>query len=176
MSDLAKVILCMKALGKTPKINNFQDRLVTQKFVCLLELMGFDLSYRFSLHVRGPYSPDLTTDLYANKNDFESQKTPGELSAREMTIITRISEESDDLDPIQLEIMATYSYLSKKCKMDAKDALIELKRLKPFYSETKIVVGVSRAKGLFPPSESEIRKMKSEFAELEGAAVSDNKH
>ena len=176
MKSLNKVIACMKELGKTPRVQSFEDRLVIQKTVCLLELMGFDIGYRFSLYVRGPYSPDLTADLYNQQDLVESLKTDYSMTAEEKGFITKISEASDGLDPALLEIMATYAFISKDMGMESKEAVSQLKKLKPFYSEARIAVGISRAKGLFPRTEKEVMEMKAEFRESEGAALSDSKY
>jgi len=176
MGNLEKVIACMKELDKKLKVENFEDKLVVQKTTCLLKLLGFDMGYRFSLYVRGPYSPDLTNDLYGNKGIVESLKTNYTISAKEKGLIAKVADASNNLDPTLLEIMATYAFLSKECGMRGKEALAELKKLKPFYSEAKIAVGVSRAKQLFPATEKEIREMKAEFKEIESATVSDNKY
>jgi len=176
MGELKKVIACMKEMGRKPKVGNFEDKLVIQKTVCLLDLMGFNMGYRFSLYVRGPYSPNLTTDLYAHQDWVESLKTDCVITAKEKEMLAKISEASDNLDPALLEIMATYAFISKSPGVESKEAVSRLKKLKPFYSEAKIAVGISRAKQLFPPTEKDVKEMKAEFEEFEDAAVSDNKY
>jgi len=176
VGELKKVIACMKELGKKPKVDNFQDKLVIQKTVCLLELLGFDMKYGFSMYVRGPYSSDLTADLYRNKDEVENLRTGYIANNREKSLITLVADASNNLEPSMLEIMATYAFLAKKCSFEGKEAIAELKKIKPFYSEAKIAVGVSRAKQLFPATEKEIREMKAEFKEMESAAVADNKY
>jgi uncharacterized protein YwgA len=176
MGELKKVIACMKEVGRKPRVGNFEDKLIIQKTVCLLELMGFDMGYRFSLYVRGPYSPDLTTDLYAHQDWVENLKTDYVIATKEKEILVKISEASDNLDPALLEIMATYAFISKIPGVESKEAVLRLKKLKPFYSEAKIAVGISRTKQLFPPTEKEVKEMKAEFEEMESAAVSDNRY
>lgn len=175
MDRLKKVIACMKEVGKKPKVDSFEDKLVIQKTVYLLKLMGFSIEYPFSLYVRGTYSPQLTQELYERKAEVEGLHTDYDLSQRESKMLAQLSEASNNLDPTMLEIMATYEYFIKNGRSN-KEALTELKQLKPFFSEAKVAVGVSRAKQLFPPAKTEVRKMKAEFAELEAAAVSDNKY
>lgn len=174
MGRLKKVIACMKEVGKKPDMESFEDKLIIQKTICLLQFMGFKVGYSFSLYVKGPYSPDLTGDLYDHRAEVERLQTDYELTKREKGMLEGVSEASNNLDPTILEIMCTYVYLIKN-KENSREALIKLKKLKPF-PEAKIAVGVSRAKQLFPPSKEEVLRMKKEFAEVEAAAVSDNKY
>jgi uncharacterized protein YwgA len=171
MDRLKKVIACMKEVGKKRKVDSFEDKLVIQQMVYLLKLMGFSTAYPFSLYVRGTYSPELTRDLYEHKDEVEGLRTDYELPPKESRMLAQLLEASNNLDPTLLEIMGTYEYFIKTGK-NSREALTELKNLKPFFSESKIAVGVSRAKQLFPPDETEIRKMKAEFAELEAATFS----
>ena len=175
MEKLDKIIACLRQMGMKPKVDNFQHKLIIQKTVCLFELMGMDLKYGYSLYVRGPYSPALAKEMHEQRGNVENLKTGCKLTAKEVETAEKVAEASDNLNPEMLEIMATYSFISRRLGKGAKESLIELKRLKPFYSEAKIAVGVSRAKGLFAPNEGEIMKMKKEFGEIEGAAVSDSR-
>ena len=77
-----------------------------------------------------------------------------------------------NLDNSLLEITVVYIFL-KKSDLNSKDAIVLLKKLKPLYAHEKIVVGISRTKQLFPPSEKEIADMKKEFADVESASISD---
>jgi uncharacterized protein YwgA len=176
VGELKKVIACMKQLERKLRVNDFQDKLVVQKTICLLELLGFDMSYSFSMYIRGPYSPDLTSDLYNNKDQVENLRTDYAITNREKSLIAKVAETSNNLEPAMLEIMATYAFLVIRGSLGSKDATTELKKLKPFYSEAKIAVGISRAKQLFPPAEKEVKEMKAEFEGFEDAAVSDNKY
>jgi len=165
----------MRQLERKPKVENFQDKLVIQKTVCLLELLGFNMGYDFSMYIRGPYSPDLTGDLYKYRSQVENLRTDYAISDKEKSLVAKVCATSKGLEPALLEIMATYAFLVIRCSQSNKDATVELKRIKPFYSEAKIAVGISRAKQLFPPTEAEVERMKAEFRDLEDASVSDNK-
>src|SRR5438132_7060300 len=44
---------------------NFEQRLVTQKTIYLLQTFGLYLGYSFNWYLRGPYSPGLTRDAYS---------------------------------------------------------------------------------------------------------------
>jgi len=175
MERIEKIIACFKEIGFKPKINEFQDRLVIQKAVCLLDLMGLQPGHTFSLYVRGPYSPDLANDLYNHQEAVQNLKSSCTLSKNEREKMLKVYDLSNHLEPKLLEIMATYSFLWKKMNMSARKALIYLKKLKP-YPETQIVVGVSRAKQLLPPTEKEIEEMKAEFKAWEDASDLDARY
>ncbi|MDU1911928.1 hypothetical protein [Fusobacterium sp.] len=42
---------------------SFEDRLISQKKIYLLESLGIDLGYKYNWYTRGPYSPSLAIDL-----------------------------------------------------------------------------------------------------------------
>jgi len=45
-------------------IETFEDRLILQKRIYLIQAFGLYLGYNFSWYIHGPYSPDLTRDAY----------------------------------------------------------------------------------------------------------------
>ncbi len=174
MGELRKVLGYLRELGFKPDVDKFQDRLVIQKTVCLLEMMGLNAGYNFSLNVRGPYSPNLTNDLYSNKagvNALKTNYTPNEEEKKKLNVFSEIS---NNLEPTLLEIISTYAFLIREPENDEKQAIIKLKKLKSFYSEGRIAIGVSKAKQLlFKPSKKDIEKMKSEFSDWQDASISD---
>jgi len=162
MEKYQKVIAFFKELGFRFDISSFDDRLVAQKLVCLLELKGVDLGYSCSLYVRGPYPPDLTQDLYAFPNEFATMDTGSRLTSEE-------KETADDLGrifglkPVPLEVGATYGYYTLRQGSDPLEAVRQVKRLKPFYSEAQIALGVSKAKQfLFTPTKNDLDALKEE--------------
>lgn len=177
MGDMSKVISYMKAMGmKKIRAENFEDKIRVQKAACLLNLMGIKTGYNFSLYIRGPYSPGLTQDIYGHKEELEGMKTDYEPGEREIKALGVLEEASKGLEPAILEIMATFAYIWKGQKKDLKEAMLETKRLKPFYSDVQIAVGTNCAKMLFPPTEAEVRRMKSEMNAWEAAAIADMKY
>ena len=55
MEKYRKVIAFFKELGFQFDISRFDNRLIAQKLVCLLDLRGIDFGYSCSLYVHGPY-------------------------------------------------------------------------------------------------------------------------
>ena len=51
----------------------FDERLVSQKKVFLLQEMGVDIGYSYNWYVRGPYSPDLATYIFSNLDVLKEQ-------------------------------------------------------------------------------------------------------
>lgn len=60
---------------ETFSLDNFSDRLLVQKKVYLAQSLGVDLGYRYNWYLKGPYSPELTSEAYQviplGKQNFE---------------------------------------------------------------------------------------------------------
>jgi len=50
--------------------DTFEARLVCQKKIYLLQESGIDLGYGYNWYIKGPYSPNLSTYIYNNLDDF----------------------------------------------------------------------------------------------------------
>ena len=162
MEKRKKVIAFFKELGFAFNISRFDDRLIAQKLVCLLDLRGVDLGYPCSIYVRGPYSPDLTQDLFEFTREFENLETESRLSAAEKETAGDLGR-IFGLKPVPLEIGATYGYYTLRQNSDPLEALRQVKRLKPFYPEARIALGISKAKEfLFRPTQKDLEELKKE--------------
>lgn len=53
-------------------VSTFDDRLILQKAVYLLQAAGIQLGYRFRWYLKGPYSPDMTASAFGIVNEGES--------------------------------------------------------------------------------------------------------
>jgi hypothetical protein len=170
MKNVEKAIACLKALGGfKPSIGSFEDRLKIQKIIYLLELKGIKMGFSYSLYVRGPYSPDLTKEIYVKREDFENLRSDAKLSQKEETAV----HELGDLFRMKsslLEVAATYGYYVATEKQDPISAYRSVKRLKPFFTEAQVAVGISKAKEfLFPPTETQLEGMRKEMRLWEAA-------
>ena len=172
MSDFNKVIACLKGMGmKRPSVNDFQDKLMIQKAVYLLQLKGVKTGFHYGLYVRGPYSPELTKELYAHKSELQQLKTTEELTKKETEAVGELKELLG-LNPGLLEVAATYSYFAFGRKEDPITALKNVRTIKPFYSETQIAVGISRAKEyLFKPTGKELAELRKELEPWQKASA-----
>ena len=67
-------VLTLRRLGFEPKLTTFNDRLVAQKAIYLVQAAGVDLGYFYSWYLRGPYCPALTEDLFgALSSEFDRE-------------------------------------------------------------------------------------------------------
>lgn len=170
--NLDKVVACLKALNFKPTVENFEHRLIVQKAVYLLQLKGIKTGFGYHLYVRGPYSKELTDQVYDNKRKIERLETPENLSNAESKDIKEFRELFGEFKPSTLEVAATYSFFAFDQKQDPLTALRNVKRMKPFYSEAQIAIGVSKAKEfLFRPSEKELAEMKEEAKAWQDASL-----
>lgn len=176
MEKRKKVIAFYKELGFSPDIALFDDRLIAQKLVCLLELKGIDLGYSCSMYVRGPYSPDLTKDLFAHTPEFENLETGTRLSAAEKAIVADLGR-IFGLKPVPLEVGATYGFYTLRYGSNPLEALRQVKELKPFYSEAQIALGISKAKEfLYTPTPKDLEELKRETGIWQRAALRSMEH
>lgn len=163
MKDVGKAIACLKALGNfKPSVKSFEDRLRIQKIIYLLELKGVEMDFSFGLYVRGPYSPDLTTEIYEKRADFESLHSEVKLTPEEESAVRELNG-LFGMKSSLLEVGATYSYFVTTGKQDPVSAFKMVKKLKPFYTEAQVAVGISKAKEfLFPPTEKQLEEMRKD--------------
>jgi len=176
MERRKKIIALFKEMDFQLNISQFDDRLIAQKIVCLLELKGLKLGYPHGIYVRGPYSPDLTTDLYAFADEFEEFKTETRLNTNEKDAADNLNG-IFGLKPVLLEVGATYGYYTRRENCDPFEALKRVKQLKPFYSQARIAVGVSKAKEyLFEPTAKDLEELRKEIEPWQRAALRSMRH
>lgn len=168
MKNVEKAIACLKALGGfKPSVGSFEDRLKIQKIIYLLELKGVKIGFNYSLYVRGPYSPELTKDIYGRREDFENLRSTVKLSQKEEAAVHELNY-LFHLKSSLLEVAATYSYYAATAKQDPISAYKSVKKLKPFFTEAQVAVGISKAKEfLFPPTEQQLEEMRKEMRSWE---------
>jgi len=70
--------LAMAEAGLPIDVSRFDQRLIIQKAVCLMQDIGVHLGYRFRWYLRGPYSTDLASDAFFLAGN--GQEISGELS------------------------------------------------------------------------------------------------
>lgn len=171
MERRKKIIAIFGNMDFHLNISQFDDRLMAQKIVCLLELKGLKLGYPYSIYVRGPYSPDLTIDLYQFTDEFQELKTDSRLNSHEKEAADNLNR-IFGLKPVLLEVGATYGYYVKREKCNPLEALKRVKQLKPFYSPAHIATGVSKAKEyLFEPTAEDLEELRKETEPWQRAAL-----
>jgi len=124
--------------------NSFDNRLVYQKIIYLLQYSGVNLGYRFNWYIRGPYSPELTEVIFKVREEpslfSESQnirfKNQEDIDKKVKKFLKTVGEYSKD--PEFLEILASIAYIKendaqyKNSDEKLKDRLLSLK---PFVKE-----------------------------------------
>ena len=119
----------LRRLG-SGNVDFFEQRLRSQKIQYFAQLFGISPPYAFNLYIKGPYSPDLTYDLFQIKKEGIKVKIgkfiPEELEKRFKYLEKFIEKKTDR----QLEIMATLHWLLKVAgfsEAEAKKRLTEWK-------------------------------------------------
>jgi uncharacterized protein YwgA len=127
----------------TINTDEFNNRIIYQKIVYLLQYLGISLGYRFNWYIRGPYSPLLTRTLYILSDNPILQQSGKEKELKNIDEIKRrIAElqkvvEHHHNDAIFLEILASLAYIKRSNpKRNTRDNIIEkLCMQKPFIKE-----------------------------------------
>lgn len=65
--------LFLDEVGVPLDLSTFDKRLLIQKKTYLAQLTGFDLRYRFAWYVHGPYSRQLTCDVFRLREEVEEE-------------------------------------------------------------------------------------------------------
>lgn len=111
----------LKRLG-SGDVDNFTQRLESQKMQYFAQLFGVSPKYPYNLYARGPYSPDLAHDLFVIKDKKIKVKTEkfvsDELEDRFMALQEFIKGKSIRI----LEVAATLHWLVKEVKLSKSEA------------------------------------------------------
>lgn len=141
--DIANGIIFQK-LGISK--DSFDDRLICQKKIYLLQSLGTNLGYAYNWYVRGPYSPALTTYLYSNldvlaSNDFSDCKL-ADTAERNVYCVNRLKERkrADLTTASWYELLASLLYIhnnreSWKINDQEQPLFLTLMKYKPQYNE-----------------------------------------
>jgi uncharacterized protein YwgA len=141
MTSINKLLSSLKELGVEPSIETFQERKRNQKLAYLLQQVGaVKLGYDFSWYIRGPYSPQLTHDLYAQR---EFSKTVVPLSDDEKIGVVNLKKFLRDYveSPDALELLISLHFLralGKQCGKAQEEVMSTLREKKPFFSAEEI--------------------------------------
>jgi uncharacterized protein YwgA len=115
------LFLSLNELGIQPSVDSFEDRLRVQKVAFVLQQCGVRLNYRYSWYLHGPYSSELTSDLYriASQHDYFADRTQNLSFVPE--IHERVNKLREILGPILndaqlLEAIASILYIGRSWK------------------------------------------------------------
>lgn len=124
----------LKRLG-SGSVESFEQRLKSQKIQYFAQLFGVSPIYRFNLYLRGPYSPDLSHDLFLIKeknikiesNEFVVEDLENKFKKLKKFIANKNIR--------KLEIISTLHWLLKVAKIPQKEVIKRLVELKKATSE-----------------------------------------
>lgn len=172
MKKIDKVLDAFKQSGFAFDITHFEDRLVAQKLVYLLEELGVKLGYQgsYNFYLRGTYSPTLTMELF-HPND-SPPTVAATLTPDESKKAVRLAE-ATALRPHVLEVMAAYRFL-RKAGRDQDETVRLLKTHKPFISPRDVAIGISKCKTLWPEITTEdMESLQEEMKPWDRASAQD---
>ena len=142
--DIANGIVFQK-LGISNE--TFENRLISQKKMYILQALGTDLGYEYSWYIRGPYSPSLTNYIYNNidvlsATDFSQYRLLDEVK-KNIDIVNSLAKESSKLNlsiPSLYELLASLLYIIRNASswgVSDKNTLFQkLTQYKPKYTKT----------------------------------------
>lgn len=126
--------------------DSFDERLICQKKIYLLQSLGTNLGYTYNWYVRGPYSPALTTYIYANldvltSSDFSDYKL-AKIAERNIQCVNNLEKRkrSDFTTASWYELLASLLYIHNNRESweidDQENSLfLTLIKYKPQYNE-----------------------------------------
>lgn len=117
----------LKKLG-VKSISTLDERINCQKKAFFAKSMKIIPPYSFNLYIHGPYSPNLSHDIYANLGNFATIPKP-EFATEEINKkFIKLDNWLTGKKTRELEILATYQWISNG--KDITDIKKEMKKLK----------------------------------------------
>ena len=147
--DIAKGLI-FQAL-KVEK-DSFDDRLISQKKLYLLQMLGIDIGYSYNWYIRGPYSPHLSTYVFNNLDVLKEQDFSAyNLSDTVKKAIDKINN-LENKKPESLSISSWYELLASVLYIytnwNSSDVYISLIEHKPQYTQSEFNVAMEQLKEL----------------------------
>ncbi len=140
MNRLGRLLGSLKILGVNPSLETFSERKRNQKLAYLIqEIADVSLGYTFSWYIRGPYSPDLTRDLFGGHTTAPVETLNRDESTRVATLKNQLGDYLDS--PDLLEVLVSLHYLrgiGREQKVSKSDVMNALKEKKPFFSDMDV--------------------------------------
>jgi len=119
--------LTLNELGMRCDVSGFDSRLILQKTVYLIEEAGIRLGYSFNWHLRGPYSPALTRDLFdlasnsEDVTDWVLDDHSKSIAQRVRPLFSAASNEDLAAKACRLELAASLLYLLRRQRVSVDD-------------------------------------------------------
>jgi len=116
-------------------MDNFDNRLIYQKIIYLLQNYGLSLGYGYSWYVKGPYSSELAKTLFNITPQITTESASFAFHDNDL-IIRKIAEFKSILNheignPLFLEVLASIVFIQKSLRLQentqVKNELLEIK-------------------------------------------------
>ena len=138
------------------KKDTFDDRLLSQKKIFLLQELGVDIGYSYNWYIRGPYSPDLTDYIFNNldmlkEQDFSKYRLADDVCTKIEKVNHLVQKKPDTLSiPSWYELLASVLYIHKTWKKgeDNEKVYSTLVQYKPQYTAVHFQEAVSALESL----------------------------
>lgn len=122
-------VLVLKRLNAF-SLTNLADRIRCQKLQYLAQVFKVSPAYNFNLYLRGPYSPDLTKDLFEAKEHIKLLQNIQFASQEMEERFLKLKKFVDSKELRQLELIATYHWLINEAKLSEDSAVKKMKEIK----------------------------------------------
>jgi uncharacterized protein YwgA len=142
------VKLAIDGLGLPFQITTFQDRLIMQKAIYLVQAKGINFGYFYHWYLHGPYSSSLTRDEFAitmgisaDLDESEGWKLDDKSSQRLNNIRDLFKESGRDKLAKKLELLASVHFLIDRkqvSRADTKPITEILERFNKKFSEENV--------------------------------------
>lgn len=121
--------------------SDFDQRLILQKTIYLLQHVGLDLGYRYNWYIHGPYAPMLTEDAFdisGNKTYYDKLVRKSSLSEDAMRRVKNFkSQFGDYLNKAKmLELLASLLYLGDR--QGRSYARSKIREFKPTFTQSNV--------------------------------------
>lgn len=120
--------------------DTFDQRLLSQKKVFLLQELGVDIGYSYNWYIHGPYSPNLATYIYntldlLNSQDF-SNYSVSETVQEKINLVNAFADSKPDSlsEPSWYELLASVLFIKKRWKPAVEDEFGTLVKYKPQFT------------------------------------------
>ena len=145
MKEELNLILCAFEKIKREKFDKslYQNRLIVQKLAYAMKFMNYSIPYKFYWHLMGPYSKELTADIF-------SSNISEPVSTTDITKIQGFIQGEID-NPDRMELIASIMYLVREPgrSLDKEDDLIfTLQSLKPKFTIIEIKGAIQKIKSI----------------------------
>lgn len=159
-----KVLAVMDYFGFNPNVNEYKWRFLLQKITFLAQSLGLSTNYSFTPYIKGPYSPTLTSDYYSRSNELSPRSSGYQLTESEIHSLDKITEYCDFESLSILESTSTFVYIiTQESGTEDDEIFVRSKTLKPHFSDSQLIIGMTKAKQLLFKDEYLTDELKQEI-------------